>query len=71
MCVCVCVCVCVCSVSQASAEHRKDPGTFCHDKYIATLLWEGVVKLASEWAWGTITRRRKERDVESLTGKIA
>jgi hypothetical protein len=69
--VCVCVSVRARSVSQASAEHREDPGTFCHDKYIATLLREGAVQLASEWASGTITRRRKERDVESLTGNIA
>jgi hypothetical protein len=80
VCLCVCVCVCVCvrvcvrararCVSQASAEHREHPGTFCH-KYMATLLFEGAVQVASEWACDTITRRRKERDVESLTGMIA
>ena len=65
------VCVCAVLVKHRQNTDREDPATFCHYEHIATSLWEGAVQLASKWDCGTKTRRRKARDVESLTGKIA
>jgi hypothetical protein len=42
--------VCELLVKHRQNVDREDPGSFFHDKYIVTSLWEGTVQLASEWA---------------------